>query len=230
MADIPELDKDGSFDAESLIAHLHEKSEADKIRLSRDLHDDLGGLLVSAVMDLSTARRRLVNVDPVVNEKLERIKRTLESAIDLGREMVEELRPSVLDNIGLFAALRCQLRRASRQSGAVCTESYPEVEPPFESDALTALFRIAQDALALSFKRGSIRSANLTVRIENDSVWMRFTDDGIPTIIVDGRADDAVMILSSMRHRIRAVGGTVHVTRAMTGETSLTAQMPLPKS
>jgi signal transduction histidine kinase len=223
------FEKDALLEAESLIAYLHESSESEKSRLTRELHDDLGGLMVSAVMDLSSATRRLATLDPEAHQKFERIKRTLESAIDLSREMIEGLRPSILDNFGLFAALRWQLKRASRDSDAVCTESYPDVEPPFESVALTVLFRIAQEALAMSFKRGSVKSADLTVRIENGAVWMRFTDDGVATA-PDGKGSDAAITMASMRHRIRVLGGTVNVKKTTKGETILTAQMPLARN
>jgi signal transduction histidine kinase len=227
VAEIDSLDQDALLEAESLIAHLHENSESERSRLTRELHDDLNGLMVSAVMDLSSATRRLATFDPEAHQKFERIRSTLEAAIDLSREMIEGLRPSILDNFGLFAALRWQLKRASRDSDAVCTDSYPDVEPAFESFALTALFRIAQDALAMSFKRGSVKSADVTVRIENGAVWMRFTDDGVATS-PDGKGSEAAITMSSMRHRIRALGGTVNVKKTAKGETILTAQMPLP--
>ena len=108
---MPSFDKDALLEAESLIAHLHQNSESEKSRLTRELHDDLGGLMVSAVMDLSSVTRRLATSDPEAHQKFERIRSTLESAIDLSREMIEGLRPSILDNFGLFAALRWQLKR-----------------------------------------------------------------------------------------------------------------------
>jgi two-component system, NarL family, sensor histidine kinase UhpB len=229
VAESDSLENDALLEAESLVAHLHENSESEKSRLARELHDDLGGLMVSAVMDLSSATRRLAALDPEAHKKFERIRSTLESAIDLSRQMIEGLRPSILDNFGLFAALRWQLKRASRESGVVCTESYPDVEPPLESVALTALFRVAQEALAMSFKRGAVKSADLSVRIENGAVWMIFTDDGV-TNVPDGKKSDAAMTISSMRHRIRVLGGTVNVNKTAKGENIVTAQMPMRRN
>jgi len=226
MTNSPNLEKADLPEADLLIAHLQQQSESEVSRLTRELHDDLGGLMVSAVMDLSSARRRLAALDPEAQHRFDRIKATLESAIDLSRQMVERLRPSILDNFGLFAALRWQLKRASRDSEAICTDSYPDVEPPFDTLARTGLFRIAQDALEMSFKRGSVKAADVTVRIENGAVWMRFTDDGLATA-PDRRDSDAAMTISSMRHRIRVLGGTVRVIRTKQGKTILTAQMPL---
>ena len=80
----------------------------------------------------------------------------------------------------------------------------------------------------MSFKRGSVKSADLTVRIENGAVWMRFTDDGVTTA-PDGKGSDTAITMSSMRHRIRILGGTVNVMKTAKGETILTAQMPLAR-
>jgi signal transduction histidine kinase len=228
MVEGPNLDAIALKEAELLIAYLHEQAEFEKARFTRELHDDLAGYMVAAAMDLCSARSGLASVEPQVQKRFERIRLALESAIDLSRQIVEDLRPSILDNLGLFAALHWQLKRASRYSNAICTDSYPAVEPVFESVALTVLFRIAQDALAMSFKRGSVTSADLTVRISEEAVSMRFTDDGIaPTLGATER--HVAMMMSSMRYRMRMLGGTVDVRNTPEGETILTAQMPLTK-
>jgi signal transduction histidine kinase len=218
--------KDALVEADALIAHLHTRAETEKSLLSRDLHDDLGGLMVSAVMDLSSAMQRLPPVDLALFQQFERIKTTIEAAIDLGRRMTEDLRPSILDNFGLFAALQWQLKRASSESNAVCTQAYPDVEPQFESVAVTALFRIAQEALEMIFKRGSVTSADVNVRIENGAVLMRFADDGVP-VMSEGNESGAANAIASMRHRIGALGGTVDLDRTSDGNTVLTAWMPI---
>jgi signal transduction histidine kinase len=230
MAQSSAPSKDALVEAEALIAHLHANAETEKLFLTQELHDDLGGLLVSAIMDLSSARTRLPPMDPRLQAQFERIRKTLESAIDHSRRMAEELRPSILDNFGLFAALQWQLKRASRESNAICTEAYPDVEPQFQSAALTALFRIAQDALAMTFKRESVKSADLNVRVEDGAVWMKFSDDGVP-VMLDGKETGAANAIASMRHRIRVLGGTVDMNRTADGGTVLTAWMPMtPKA
>src|ERR1700723_1631118 len=151
---------------EGLVTHLQHASELKYTALSHELHDELGGLMGAAVMDLDAVRR----VEPALSQnalnRLDRVKRTLEQAIDLKRRVIEELRPSILDNFGLFAALRWQLRRTWANSGVVATETYPDAEPQFESGAAIVLFRIAQEALSIAIKRASVKSTNLTVSVE----------------------------------------------------------------
>jgi signal transduction histidine kinase len=215
-------------DAEDLIDRLHAEAEAHRASLAREIHDDLGGLMVSAAMDFTSVRRGLQDIDAAILKQLDRGKKTLESAIDLSRRMVEELRPSILDNIGLFAALKWQLKKASEGSSVQLTESYPASEPAFQPGASTALFRIAQEAIAMIFNRNSVGAAEVNFQVDDGRILMRFTDDGIPNL-VDGEEVGALSALTSMKHRIRALGGTVEQRRTDSGGSELTACMPLPE-
>jgi signal transduction histidine kinase len=214
-------------EAEDLIDRLYAEEETHKKVLIRAIHDDLGGLLVSATMDLTSVRRRLPELDLTILEQLERGRKTLQSAIALSRSMVERLRPSILDNLGLFAALKWQLRQASEGSGATLTENYPQAEPFFQPDALTALFRVAEEAIKMIFNRGDVKAASVSIQVENGGITMRFSDDGVPDM-VGGLEPGAADALSSMKHRIRALGGTVELLRTAAGGTVLKAYMPLP--
>jgi signal transduction histidine kinase len=215
-------------EAEGLIDRLHRETETQREALRRAIHDDLGGFLVSAAMDFTSVRQRLPELDLPILEHLERGRKTLESAIALSRRMVEELRPSILDNFGLFAALKWQLKQASEGSGAKLTESYPAAEPFFQPAALTALFRVAQEAITMIFNRGSVKTAGINLQIEDGGIMMRFTDDGVPNM-VGGLEVGAANAMTSMKHRIRALGGTVELLRTGAAGTILEAYMPLPK-
>ena len=89
----------------ALSTHLQGVSEQEKSALSRELHDELGGLLVAARMDLSWLQQRLPTSDPAIEQRFRRIHESLSAGVDLKRRVVEELRPTLLDNMGLFAAL-----------------------------------------------------------------------------------------------------------------------------
>jgi signal transduction histidine kinase len=144
----------------------------------------------------------------------------------LKRRVIEELRPSILDNFGLFAALRWQLKKTWGHSDVISTEIFPDVEPQFESHVATSLFRIAQEALSMALKRASVKSTDLTVCVDHGNFLMRFSDDGVPN--VEMRTEDPAMILASIRHRIRMFGGSVQLFSAEAGATVLTVSMPLP--
>jgi signal transduction histidine kinase len=218
------------FEAKTLISHLLATTEAHRTSLAREVHDELGGLVVSAIMDLTSVLRRLPALDPSTQAQFDRIQRTLEDTVDRSRKMVEELRPSILDNFGLFAALRWQLKRAACSANVSCTEAYPDIEPQFPSDASTALFRIAQEALVMTFARGMVKSADLTVCVENGELFLRITDDGVPLMSDGEREDGAANALVSMRHRLHALGGEVDLHQTAGGVSVLTARLSLRHS
>ena len=101
----------------ALSTHLQGVSEQEKSALSRELHDELGGLLVAARMDLSWLQQRLPTSDPAIEQRFKRIHESLSAGVDLKRRVVEELRPTLLDNMGLFTALRWQFKESCRRTG-----------------------------------------------------------------------------------------------------------------
>ena len=204
---------------------LHNAAELKDTALAHELHDELGGLMGAAVMDLDSVRRMKPALSQNVLERLERVKKTLQQAIDLRRRVIEELRPSILDDLGLFAALRWQLKKTWGDLAVISSEAFPDVEPAFEAGAPIALFRIAHEALSIALMRVAVKSTDLTVRADPANFWMQFSDDGAPDTAKppDGRA----MLLASMRHRIRIFGGKVEILNNEAGATALTVWMPL---
>jgi signal transduction histidine kinase len=215
------------LECEGLVTHLQNAAELRDTALSHELHDELGGLMGAAIMDLDAVRRVQPPLSQNALNRVDRVKRTLEQAIELKRRVTEELRPSILDNFGLFAALRWQFKKTWSNSDVVSTESFPAVEPQFESHATIALFRTAQEALSIMLKRASVKSTDLTVRVHQDKFSMSFSDDGV--LNAETQREHQAMILASMRHRIRVLRGTVQISRTDAGATVLTVTMPLPE-
>jgi signal transduction histidine kinase len=212
----------------ALSTHLQGVSELEKSALSRELHDELGGLLVAARMDLSWLQQRLPTSDPGIEQRFKRIHESLSAGVDLKRRVVEELRPTLLDNMGLFTALRWQFKETCRRAGLKCTESIPEAEPKFNPDAAIGVFRIAQEALTNILKHAEAKSADLAIGMEGDTFVLRVSDDGkgIPPSRLQTATSHG---LASMRHRIAALGGSWDVRSPGGGGTVVTALIPLQR-
>jgi signal transduction histidine kinase len=211
----------------ALSTHLQGISEQEKYALSRELHDELGGLLVAARMDLSWLQQRLPTTDPAIEQRFRRIHESLSAGVDLKRRVVEELRPTLLDNMGLFAALRWQFKETCRRAGLNCTETIPESELKFNPDAAIGVFRIAQEALTNILKHAEAKSAALVIGIEGNTFSLRVSDDGkgIPAMRLQNITSHG---LASMRHRIAALGGTWEVRSPSSGGgTVVIALIPL---
>jgi signal transduction histidine kinase len=213
------------LEVQRLVAYLQNAAELKDTALAHHLHDELGGLMGAAAMDLDSVRRVKPALSQNTLERLDRVKKTLQQAIDLKRRVIEELRPSTLDDFGLFAALRWQMRKTWGDSAVISSEAYPEVEPAFEAGAPIVLFRVAQEALSIALMRVAVKSTDLTVRADSANFWMRFSDDGTPD--TERQSDNPAMVLASMRHRIRILGGKVEISDNEAGASALTIWVPL---
>ena len=209
-----------------LSTHLQNVSEREKASLARELHDELGGLLVGARMDISWAEQHLTKDDADLKLRLNRVQQNLSAGVDLKRRIIEELRPTLLDNVGLFAALRWQMKETCGGAGLQCIESYPDEEPRFKSEASIALFRIAQEAFSNILKHSRAKTADISLDMDDETLLMRIADDGIGL-----PADRFTAIgshgLASMRHRVRALGGRLDVRKPASGGTMLIVQIPI---
>ncbi len=210
----------------ALSTHLQGVSEQEKSALSRELHDELGGLLVAARMDLSWLQQRLPTTDPAIEQRFKRIHESLSAGVDLKRRVVEELRPTLLDNMGLFAALRWQFKESCRRTGLKCSETIPETELKFTPDAAIGVFRVAQEALTNILKHAEAKSADLAVDVQADTFMLRISDDGkgVPPNRMQTATSHG---LASMRHRIAALGGSWDIHPRIGGGTVVTARIPL---
>jgi signal transduction histidine kinase len=208
-----------------LSTHLQSVAEREKAALARELHDELGGLLVGARMDISWAEQHLVDIDPGVKMRLHRVQQSLSAGVDLKRRIIEELRPTLLDNVGLFAALRWQLKETCGRAGIECIESYPDEEPKLTSEAAIALFRIAQEAFTNILKHSAAKAMDIALNMDAHAIVMQISDDGAG--ITPGRLTALGSHgLASMRHRVRALGGRLDVISPASGGTTLLVRIP----
>jgi signal transduction histidine kinase len=198
-----------------LSTHLQSVAEQEKASLARELHDELGGLLVGALMDISWADQHLAETEVDMKQRLRRIHQNLASSIDLKRRIIEELRPTLLDNVGFIAALRWQLKEICARAGLKCNEYFPSEEPKLNPDAAIALFRTAQEAFSNLIQHSGAKTVDVALDIDDDTLVFRITDDGKG--ISRATTAGSLHVLASMRHRVHALGGTFDVTPSAAG-------------
>lgn len=211
-----------------LSTHLQRVSEKEKASLARELHDELGGLLVAARMDVSWIEERLTGVTPDVKERFERVHDALKTGVGIKRRVVENLRPTLLDNLGLFPALRWLFDDYCGRAGLRCTERYPEVEPHLSDEASIALFRIAQEALVNIVKHAHASRVDVSVDVEREVLSLCVADDGAG-IPVDRLQTIQSHGLGAMRHRAIALGGTWRIVGGPERGTRIEVCLPLAR-
>jgi signal transduction histidine kinase len=210
----------------TLSSYLQNVAEREKQALSRELHDSLGGLLVATKMDVAWLRRRLRVADPELEQRFERIQEALDRGVDLKRRIVESLRPTLLDSMGLFAALRWQFGETCGRAGLNCTDTLPADEAPLLSEAAIALFRVAQESFTNILKHSQATAAELEVTMNGGLFVLSIRDNG------RGMTQDEKLLrfshgLSGMRHRIQALGGRWQALVRERGGTEIRVEVPL---
>src|SRR4029079_1024485 len=106
--------------------HLQVVREDERSKLARDIHDELGGILVGAKMDIAWVEERLKKRDPESSAKLERALQALDDGVQIKRRIVEELRPTLLDNLGLSAPIDWQVHEICDRAGLECAIATPQ--------------------------------------------------------------------------------------------------------
>jgi signal transduction histidine kinase len=205
--------------------HLQRVAEIEKSALSRELHDELGGLLIATKMDAMWLQRRLKNQDQDVGMRLERMSKLLEDGVAFKRRVVENLRPTLLDNLGLFPALTWLCEENCGLAGLAHEEHMPEEEPPLSDDARIAVFRIVQEALTNVMKHAQARRVVLTVAVAGEELVVSLQDDGRG--MRPNPSGHAAHGLMTMRHRAMSTGGELSVASGPETGTLIRARIPL---
>ncbi len=211
-------------DTDALVEHLHVRAEREKEELVRELHDNLGGFLVAALMDVTWAEKNLQDTEDT-RLRLHRVIQSLRSGIDLKRGLIEGIKPSLLEDIGIFSALR-GLMRASRADPTIeFREQFAGTEPELPAATAIALYRVAQEGLELISGHTAVRRVLLSVTAD-ERFALELSDDGIGSEH-SARKDRETAVWSSMQHRIRRLGGELRISASSDNELVTTASIPM---
>jgi len=207
----------------ALSSHLQDLSEKERSELARNLHDELGGLLTAAKMDLSWLQSRVP--EPTLQERLAQLGGVLDEAMDLKRRVVEDLRPSLLDHFGLPTALRAYVDAACVKAGLRADLILADDGAPLPKEAAIALFRIVQEGVTNIIRHAGARSVTLRLTLEPASCSISLRDDGCGFDAADPRFRWSHGIMG-MRQRMRALGGEFDLESTPGSGTTLRVRIP----
>lgn len=212
----------------ALSTHLQASSEREKARLARDLHDELGGILTSAKIDIGWLEGHSKATDPEVVPRLKRLAAVLDEAVDMKRRVIESLRPSLLDHLGLGAALSWYVGETCSKAQLKYILDLPDDAERLPSEMAIAIYRLVQEGLTNCIKYA--RAQQVTISVERlDHGWrLRLSDDGVG--IAGFRASHLSHGLAGMRQRARALGGQFTLRTAPGQGTTIEAFFPLPEA
>ncbi|HTD02195.1 histidine kinase, partial [Undibacterium sp.] len=211
-----------------LSRHLLKVSEEEKAKLARELHDEMGASMTAISMDLSMVTEKLKKTEPALATQLLRAKQALLETVDLKRRIIENLRPSMLDNLGLTASIQNHCEETTRLAGLMyevdISEDFDNIDPAWA----IALFRITQESLNNVIKYAKASRVKITLKRQATGLWLQILDDGI------GIPNDALKKpkshgLLGMRERALLLGGSFTVKPGVANRgTAIEAFLPFP--
>ncbi len=207
----------------TLAGYLLTVREDEKAHLARELHDELGGLLTAAKLNLARMRAKLP-ADTYMLERIEQINLHLNGGIALKRKIVEDLRPSALIALGLAVALPDMCAEAGRSMGIPIKFNMSPVQLP--PDTELGLYRIVQEALTNIGKYAQASKVSVELQQTETGILLDIQDDG-------GGFDLATLKpgqhgLAGMRFRVESLSGRMNLTSAPGEGTRISVRLPKP--
>lgn len=209
-------------DLRELAQHLQTAREDERAHLARELHDELGGLCTAAKLDLARIKPQVQKLAPEMQPRLHSLTNNLDGVIALKRRIIEDLRPSALETLGLTPALEILVGEYSERAGV-------RVNTRFEETRLIAatrlvVYRTVQEALSNCAKYARAKHIDVSVYPQQSKAIVEVKDDGV------GFIPSAVGIahhgLRGMRFRVEAAGGTFQLDSAPGAGTSIRVAVP----
>jgi PAS domain S-box-containing protein len=212
----------------ALAARLQAVREKERAVLAREMHDELSGTLTALKMDLSLLPDRVAKDHKLFLEKLESMSGLIDSTLDRVHAIVTALRPVVLDEFGLVAAIEWQAGEFQDRWGIVCETLLPTDELRLDPNRSIAIFRILQEALTNVARHARATRVVVDLKSETGNLILTVCDNG------KGIDDNAIAAHSSigllgMRERALSFGGVTEITSPPEGGTLVSVRIPYAK-
>lgn len=209
-------------DLRDLARHLQTAREDERGHLARELHDEMGALLTSAKLEVARLRAK-TGAQPDIAERLANLTQFLNDGIALKRRIIEDLRPSSLDNLGLQTALEILCREMAERLAISINQEIAPLRLVATADL--TVYRFVQEALTNIGKYARARQVRVCLALSEQAVTVQVQDDGAGFDLA------ASMVghhgLAGMRFRVESLGGRMEVQTSPGQGTSLRAEWPL---
>jgi signal transduction histidine kinase len=218
----------------TLASRAQATMESERASIARRIHDLLSQTITRLKIDLVWLQRRLDNADQaqparVLTPRVAEMIGMADEAVSAVQRIATELRPAVLDSLGLSAALVWLAWDFQKHSEIACRAFVPEGELKVDKEVATAAFRIAQESLANVVRHSQAMEVEIHLLTESDSIILSIHDDGIG--IDPGRLRNPLSIgIAGMRERARLVGGSLEILSRPASGTTVEASLPLARS
>jgi signal transduction histidine kinase len=206
--------------------------EEERKRISRELHDVIAQALVGINVHVAALAQEATGIFGKLSKKIIRIQGLVENSVDIVHQFARELRPTVLDDLGLVPALQALMKRYMQETGI---RSSLKVHPEIEQSSIairTALYRVAQEAFTNIARHAKASKAGVTIQCLNKIILMEIKDNGQGFQINSNTSAKKCnrLGLLGMKERVEMVGGTLKIESSPGQATIILVEIPLKKS
>ena len=210
----------------ALTARLISIREEERARIAREIHDELGQVLTGLKMDVTWLAKRLAGSEKQFVEKAEGMSQLIDSTMHLIRRISTGLRPEILDDMGLVAAIGWQAKEFQKRMGMRCRLKLPEDQAVLDNELSTAVFRIFQEILTNIARHAKASSVNVDMSISDELLELKVADDGIG-ISESQIGGHGALGLLGMQERAQLFGGRVNIQGTAGRGTTVSVSIPM---
>jgi len=210
----------------NLSAHLQDVREEERTRIARQIHDDMGQALTALKIDLSWLNKRLANDQDSIHEKLQSMVTLINETIETVHNVSADLRPGILDDFGLAAAIEWQAEEFQKRTGVACTTGLTPDEFELSKETSTNLFRIVQESLTNIIRHANATEVAIKLSEKKAILVLEIQDNG------QGISDAAITDprsfgLIGIRERVHLLGGEVDISGSQDAGTRVIVKLPI---
>lgn len=213
----------------ALTTYLQFVREEERTRIAREVHDELGQALTGLKLDMSWLATRVARSAPPVQEKVRTMVDHIDETIQTVRRIATELRPGILDSLGLIAAIEWQANEFQTRTGIPCVVTINAADTLWDQQFSTVFFRIFQETLTNVIRHANATRVEVRVAEEDDHLVLVVKDDG-RGISEDEMANTRSNGLVGMRERARLIGGELTLQGRPGQGTTVALRAPLNRA
>jgi len=212
----------------SVACQLLQAQEEERKRISRELHDVIAQTLAGINVGLEALKRDAMH-NPGLRQNIARTQELVGRSVDIIHQFARELRPAMLDDLGLIPALNTYMKHFREETGIEVSLCGLATDEPVNGEERTVLYRVAQEALTNVAHHAHASRVDVSIQKRRDHVCMRIQDDGKSFDVAHTlRANGGKRLgLLGMRERLEMVGGSFDVVSEPGHGTTIEAQIPL---
>ncbi len=213
----------------SLSGRLESIREEERTRIAREVHDELGQALTGVKLELAFLRDQLSDVRPAILARVESTVKLVDRTMQSVRKIATELRPVVLDQLGLIPAIEWQAQEFQNRTGIQCTLNIYLRTVALSVDRSTGVFRIFQEILTNVARHAQASRLDISMQEHTGHLLLQVSDNGRGITEAEVSGSQSLGLLG-MRERALLLGGETHIERNLEHGTTVTIRVPLDQS